>query len=228
MSALLLFDIDGTLLLSGRAGVRSMTIAFERLFGVADAFAGIEIAGRTDSYLLSQALEHARLSDTAEAHERFRTTYLEILADEIHRPGEGRKEVMPGIRELLATIGGDPMLHAALLTGNYQDAARIKLSYFQLTRFFEWGAFGEEASDRNELARRAMERAIERAVPPDARANTCVIGDTPHDIACARAIGARAIAVATGVCGVEELSTAKPDAIFEDLRDTQAVLDALL
>ena len=96
-------------------------------------------------------------------------------------------------------------MHVALLTGNYEPAAHIKLDHFGIGHHFTWGAFGEDSADRNELGRLALVRAAARAVPPAARENVVIIGDTPHDIACARAVGARAIAVATGNYSVEEL-----------------------
>lgn len=225
--SLVLFDIDGTLLLSGGAGVRAMTRAFETVFGFADAFAGIPIAGHTDTFLLSRALGRVNLPDTADQHAEFRTVYLSILADEIHEPGAGRKGVMPGVDTLLAAIAGEPSFHAALLTGNYEEAARIKLRHFGLADFFAWGTFGDESPDRNELARIAVARAHERLVPPEARARAVVVGDTPQDIACARAAGARAIAVATGNYSLDELATAGADVTLPDLRDTDRVLSML-
>lgn len=228
MSALLLFDIDGTLLLSGGAGVRAMTRAFEAVFGVADAFRDIAVAGYTDTHLVSCALARAALADTPGAHARFRAVYLSLLPDEIAQPGTGTKAVMPGVRALLEAVVDEDVLHAALLTGNYEAAARIKLAHFGLAEFFPWGAFGDEAADRNELARLAMSRARARAVPASACDNAVVIGDTPHDIACARAAGARVIAVATGHYSVDALHAERPDAVLPDLSDTEAVLKLLL
>ena len=225
MSAgLVLFDIDGTLILSGGAGVRSMTRAFESTFGVADAFAGMVIAGRTDTYLLSSALAGAGLPDTADAHARFHACYLPILAEEIHRRGNGRYGIMPGVEALLAALQAREHVHLALLTGNYQRAARIKLDHFGLGGFFEWGVFGEESPDRNVLGRLALTRAESRKVPAAARARPIVIGDTPDDIACAHAAGACAVAVATGSYSVEQLRAAGADITFSDLSDTEAVL----
>ncbi len=228
MTALLLFDIDGTLLLSGGAGIRAMGRAFERVFGVAEAFRGIQIAGHTDTFLLSRALVDAGLPDTPDAHARFREVYLSLLPEEILQPGTGTKAVMPGVHALLKAISEQDLLHAALLTGNYETAARIKLAHFGLADFFPWGAFGEEAADRNALARLAMARAREHAVPASACDNAVVIGDTPHDIACARAAGARVIAVATGHFSVDDLQAEQPDAVLPDLSDTAAVLKLLL
>jgi phosphoglycolate phosphatase len=222
--SLVLFDIDGTLLLSGGAGVRAMTKAFAATFGVADAFAGMLVAGRTDSYLLSAALERAGLPDTAEAHAQFHARYLTLLPEEIRQPGNGRYGVMPGVQPLLNALQAHDGMHLALLTGNYQQAAKIKLDHFGLGGYFEWGVFGDESPDRNELGRLARIRAEEWSVPAAARDQSVVIGDTPDDIACARAAGARAIAVATGSYSVTQLLAAGADVALEDLSDTSAVV----
>jgi len=225
--SLVLFDIDGTLLLSGGAGVRAMTIAFASTFGVRGAFDGIHIAGRTDTFLLSEALERAGVADTPETHARFRAAYLEALPIEIEKPGTGRRGIMPGVVELLAALRRDRDFHLALLTGNYEPAARIKLECFGLGSYFDWGVFGEESPDRNHLGRIAMTRAIERNVPAHACEAAFVIGDTPDDIACARAAGACAIGVATGSFSVGELDAAGADHALGDLSDTRAVMGIL-
>lgn len=225
--SLVLFDIDGTLLLSGGAGIRGMTRAFEDVFGIADAFANADVAGRTDTFLLSSALTRHGLPDTAEAHARFRDAYVETLRDELLRPPRGRYGLMPGIAALLEALQGHRSIHLALLTGNFERAAYAKLQQFGIDSYFEWGVFGEESADRNDLARMARRRAAERNVPIDARQRPVVIGDTPHDVACARAIGARVIAVATGNFTFEQLRAAGADVTFEDLGDTAEVLDVL-
>jgi phosphoglycolate phosphatase-like HAD superfamily hydrolase len=227
VTALVLFDIDGTLLLSGGAGVRAMTLAFEQVFGVADAFNGIPVAGYTDTFLVSRALARANLPDTAEAHTSFRTAYLELLPGEILKPGTGRKGLMPGVRELLDQLSADPMMHSALLTGNYKAAAHMKLAHFGVGEYFSWGAFGEDSPHRAELAHVALRRAEERTVPQVARDNTVVIGDTPHDVACARAIGARVIAVATGGSSIDELRESGADTVVATLADTADVMNRL-
>src|SRR5262245_17556201 len=204
-----------------------MTRAFERVFGVADAFDGIPIAGFTDSFLLSRALEKAALRDTRDAHETFRAIYLDILRDEIRKPARGRTGLMPGVQPLVEQIARNADVYPALLTGNYESAAQIKLTHFGLGNYFSWGAFGEDSADRKELARLALERAVARSVPASARQNVIVIGDTPHDVACAQAVGARAIAVATGSYSVAQLRESGADEVFEDLRDTTALLRLL-
>jgi phosphoglycolate phosphatase len=226
--ALILFDIDGTLLLSGRAGLRAMTRAFDTTFGITNAFAGESFGGRTDSYLVSKALQGAGLPDTPEQHERFRANYIPLLAEEIEQPGTGHKGLMPGARELLEALHEHHHLHLALLTGNYREAAEIKLQHFELWDFFEWGAFSDDAADRNALVPIARSRAETYDIPVEAIERVIVIGDTPHDIECARVAGARSVAVATGGFTIDQLREAGADHVLTDLSDTEAVLALLL
>jgi phosphoglycolate phosphatase-like HAD superfamily hydrolase len=225
--SLILFDIDGTLLLSGGAGVRAMTRAFEDVFGVADAFVNSDVAGRTDTYLVSWALVRAGLPDTPEHHARFRDAYVPILRQEIVQPPRSRSGLMPGIRSLLDALSRRSAAHLALLTGNFERAAYVKLAHFGIEQYFPWGAFGEESADRNDIARAAQRLACERGVPASARERAVVVGDTPHDIACARAIGARILAVATGNFSVEQLQGAGADVALADLADTDRALALL-
>jgi phosphoglycolate phosphatase len=225
--SLILFDIDGTLLLSGGAGVRAMTRAFEEVFGVANGFANADVAGRTDTFLLSQAFERHGLPDTPDAHMQFRAAYVPILRDEIRKPPQGRAGLMPGIQPLLEALDGRDDLHIALLTGNFEPAAYTKLDHFGIGGYFEWGAFGEESADRNELARVARRRAEERAIPNAAVDRAVIIGDTPHDVTCARAIGARVIAVATGNYSLDQLARAGADVTLPDLSSTFEILPLL-
>lgn len=223
--ALILFDIDGTLLLSGRAGLRAMTRAFQQTFGITDAFQGQHFGGRTDSFLVSHALKKAGLPDTPEAHHQFRANYIPLLAEEIQHPGEGHKGLMPGARELLEVLHAEHHdLHLALLTGNYREAAEIKLQHFELWDFFEWGAFSDDHFDRNELVPIAKSRAETYDIPAEAIERVIVIGDTPHDIECGKVIGARTIAVATGSHSAAELAAHHPTAVFPDFTDTAAFL----
>lgn len=226
--ALILFDIDGTLLLSGRAGMRAMTRAFRDSFGVDRAFEGTHFGGRTDSFLVSHALQTAGLPDTPENHERFKAAYLPRLAEEIEQPGTGHKGLMPGARELLDALSDCPDVYLALLTGNYRDAAAIKLTHFEIFDYFEWGAFSDDAPDRNALVPIARARAETYDVPAAALERIIVIGDTPHDIACAKSGGARSIAVATGGYSMEDLRAAGADDVVADLSDTEAVVSQLI
>ena len=155
-ASLILFDIDGTLVLTGGAGVRAMTIAFEELMGIPDAFRGIPMAGRTDSSLLADAAAAHDIPPDNANLARFPAVYITHLVRQIERPGSSRKGVMPGVRALLDALSGRPDVYLALLTGNYEAAARIKLEHFDLWRYFSCGAFGDDAPDRNGLLPRAV------------------------------------------------------------------------
>ena len=158
----------------------------------------------------------------------FRERYLMCLQDEVPRPGAG-KRVLPGIEPLLDVLRTEPRNFLGLLTGNYADAAEVKLAHFDLWRHFRCGAFGEDHGDRNHLVPVAMTRARACGLPPHVEtSHVVVIGDTPRDIACAHAHGARCIAVATGEYSVEQLESAGADVVFEDLSDTGGVLQSLV
>lgn len=201
-----------------------MARAFEDLFGIADGFRDIQMAGRTDTWILSNA---------AAAHGifpgdliRFPGTYLAHLARELAAPGPGRI-IMPGVRPLLDRLASREDVYLALLTGNYQEAARLKLEHFDLWRYFQCGAFADDAPDRNSLVPKAVERIRARGGPLVSAADVIVIGDTPHDVACARVAGARGVGVATGPFSVEELRESGAEEVFVDLSDTSAFLRLL-
>jgi phosphoglycolate phosphatase-like HAD superfamily hydrolase len=227
MDRLYLFDIDGTLVVTGGAGQRAMNRAFHDVFGMPDAFKGIDLAGRTDTSIVGDALARLGMADEPDAIARFRARYLMCLQEEVPRPGAG-KRVLPGIAPLLEALQPHGHNFLALLTGNYADAAEVKLAHFDLWRYFRCGAFGEDHGDRNHLVPVALERARQRGLPPHVEpAHTVVIGDTPRDVACAHAHGARCLAVATGEYSADALARAGADVVFEDLSDTPSVLHAL-
>jgi phosphoglycolate phosphatase len=222
----LLFDIDGTLVLTGGAGSRAMTAAFRELFAIDDAFRGIPMPGRTDAWILADAAALHRIPADSPTLARFPEVYLRHLAIELAKPGP-RKGVMPGVRPLLDALASRDDVYLALLTGNYEAAARAKLEHFDLWQYFACGAFGDAAPDRNGLLPKAISRVAACGGPSVLPHNTIVIGDTPLDVACAAAGGARSIAVATGSHTVDELRTSGADVVFEDLSDTAEVLRAL-
>src|SRR5688500_19738603 len=205
-----------------------MTRAFEQTFGITEAFKGESFGGRTDSYLVSKALTQAGLPDIEENHYRFRDIYLPLLAEEIQHPGQGHKGLMPGARELLEALQEYDHLHLALLTGNYREAAEIKLRHFEIWDFFEWGAFSDDHEDRNQLVPLAKARAETYDIPGEAIERVIVLGATPHDTECPRVAGARSIAVATGGYTMEHLRQAGADEVLADLSDTGRVLSLLI
>ena len=195
--------------LTGGAGLRAMNRACEEVVGHADALDGIPVAGRTDWIILadaSRAIGRALDGDAARATCE-RPIRRRTCAEEISSRATGVKAVMPGIRELLdALAAARATCSLGLLTGNFEASARIKLEHFDLWRYFRCGAFGDDAADRNALvpfARRA--RARVRHARRSRRADVLVVGDTPHDVACAHAAGAMPSAWRPAGSRVEEL-----------------------
>jgi phosphoglycolate phosphatase-like HAD superfamily hydrolase len=222
---LVLFDIDGTLLLTGGAGVRATSRAFVEVFGVPPGPA-LPFAGRTDAWILAQlATCHGIALDSC-ARERFRTSYLTHLADEIRQPG-ARKGVMPGVCGLLDALTVREDVCLALLTGNFAAGARLKLEYFDLWRYFTCGAFGDEVLDRTELLALALAEVEACGRPVPRPRDIIVVGDTPLDVAVATAGGARSVGVATGGYDVHALKASGADVVLEDFSDLDASLDAL-
>lgn len=224
---LVLFDIDGTLVLTGGAGVRAMNRACEEIIGRGDALKGIPVAGRTDWIILHDALSAGGMKLDEGLFAALRDRYVTHLRDEIQQRGTGTKAVMPGIRELLDALDARPDAALGLLTGNFVEGARIKLEHFDLWRYFRCGAFGDDASDRNALVPIALTRARECGVANLTAAHALVVGDTPHDIACARAVGATPVGVATGSYSVDQLRASGADIVFADLSDTKKFLALL-
>lgn len=220
MPKLVLFDIDGTLVLTGGAGLRAMTRACEEILGHSEALEGIPVAGRTDWIILHDTLARVDRDLDAELFDRLRGRYLMHLHEEIEQPGHGIKEVMPGIRELLDELQPRADVFLGLLTGNFEEGARVKLEHFDLWRYFRCGAFGDDAADRNALVPFAVERARRCGLREVRPHDILVVGDTPHDVACARAVGAVPVAVATGIFSVDQLRESGADVVFEDLRAT--------
>jgi phosphoglycolate phosphatase len=224
---LVLFDIDGTLVLTGGAGKRGMTRAFESLFGIPDAFAAISLAGRTDTSILADALAQHGVLFTPNDISAFRTRYFDCLREEVAQTTAG-KQVLPGVLPLLSALDTSPQSFLGLLTGNYAGAAEVKLGHFGLWRYFRCGAFGEDAHDRNHLVPIALDRARASGLPFDIDADrVVVVGDTPRDVACAHAHGARIVAVATGEYSAGVLREAGAEVVFEDFLDTPAVLASI-
>jgi phosphoglycolate phosphatase len=210
--------------LSGGAGGRAMSRAFEDVFGVRDAFEGIAFNGRTDAWILSTAV--ARHGVPAADLPKFKPRYLDILTEEMKEPGP-RKGVMPGVRDLLDTLAGRDDVFLALLTGNFAGGARIKLEHFDLWRYFACGAFGDVVHERNHLLADALAEVAARSGQPAEAAQAVIIGDTPLDVGVALAGGARSIAVATGSHTTDELRTSGADVVFRDLSDLEKVLASL-
>lgn len=228
---ILLFDIDGTLMLSGGAGRRAIDRAFFDLHGINGAFEGIVPDGNTDPKIFSEIVANHRLAlaDETAAFAEFATRYAEHMVDEMHR-SEGA-HLMPGVLPLLDSLVQRTDLSLGLLTGNLERTARIKLDRFDLNRFFSFGAFSSDHAEREALVPIAAERAeahLGRAIGLGSQ--VIVIGDTPMDVACALAHGATAIGIAASRYSVPELEAAGAHLALPSLdhsREFSAFIDAI-
>jgi len=217
---LVLFDIDGTLIDSGGAGVRSLDLALNDLFSIENGFHGISMAGKTDTQIIKEGIIKHGLSANGTIDAVIKA-YLNYLRREINNE---RKHVKPGIYEALEELKPLQDLGLGLLTGNIEQGARIKLEPFRLNEYFPAGAFGSDDEDRNNLlpiAVKRFEELFQQKIEPD---NCIIVGDTPRDVECAHIYGAMCIAVATGPYSYDDLIEAGADYVFQDLSDRNALL----
>jgi phosphoglycolate phosphatase len=229
---ILLWDLDGTLVHGKRYGVfKDYTVPMlERVFGTAGALRGMIVSGMTDLQIVEESLRDkgiTRAHISARKEELLRC-YMEEMKRET---GNGNQiiEAMPGAREVLQRIEEHPRYLSALLTGNIEPAAHLKVEITGLAQFFRLpGAFGDDSFDRRDLPALAAQRINEHLGANLQPEQFIVIGDTPNDIACARHFGARVLAVATGrVHSADELRSCKPDALLPDLLDAELVMEIL-
>ena len=212
---LVLFDIDGTLVHTGGAGVRAFARAFETEFGLRHGTERMRFAGRTDSGLVREFLTSHGVEATPENFRRFFDCYVFWLDHHLH---ELAGSACPGVGDWLAELAAlpePPLL--GLLTGNIRLGAQIKLRHYGLWDPFVTGGYGDDHEDRNEIARIARARGNRRFGRELHGEEIIVIGDTPLDIACGRSIGARCLAVATGGAKLEELQAHQADWAVPDL-----------
>ena len=224
--SLLLWDIDGTLVYMDRAGERALLIAIRELYGRdLGEHLPVDLRGRTDTSICRDLLAFLEVPVTPGEEARFRAAYLDLLPTTLPMV---KPHIKPGIPEALEAVHAHPEIHQALLTGNLREGARLKLSYLGLWHYFEFGAFADDSHIRDELGPFALARAKEKlgiAFPPE---RVFIIGDTPHDVACGKAIGAKTIAVATGSFTVAQLEAEKPTHTFADFSDTEALLRVIV
>lgn len=215
-----LFDIDGTILITEGASRQAFSHALLDRYGLADDLRDIRFDGRTEPLILADILaKHGLAFSNGEEAE-----YWNAIFDHMRRllvPPRGR--LLAGAEALIDRVEAEPGWVMGLLTGNMTEMARIKLQRFGLESRFAFGSFGEEARDRNELAKRAVARvARDYGLPPE---RCVVIGDTEHDVACGRGAGAHVVAVATGTRTRAELAALGPDLLLDDLTEPEALLE---
>lgn len=218
----LFWDIDGTLLTTGRAGVPAWEAAVREVTGRDFALSSIRVPGLTDFQIAVRTFELLEVPYDEDTLRRMVRRYEELLPESLPKK-QGR--VLPNVREILEHLGGRPDVRSYLLTGNTRGGARAKLTHYGLFDFFPDGAFAEDVRDRSTIAARALELA--RRAGPVADRGVFVIGDTPHDVQCATAIGARTIAVGTGGYTVDELTAHDPWRVFDELPPPEAFVDLI-
>jgi phosphoglycolate phosphatase len=216
-----LFDIDGTLISSGGAGKAALEAALAEEFGVAHLIEKLQLSGRTDRAIIRDLFRLHVIEETPDNLRRLTAAYLRHLPASLRRNG-GR--VLPGVAELLVRLADRKDVLVGLLTGNVRDGARVKLGYFGLHEHFTLGGYGDHHFDRDDVAREALAEVRLRLNGAADPAHIWVVGDTPLDVRCARAIGARAAAVATGWHSREELADHRPDVLLTDLSDPAPLL----
>jgi phosphoglycolate phosphatase-like HAD superfamily hydrolase len=215
MLRLVLFDIDGTLIHTDGAGIRAFGRAFELQNNIANGTAGMTFSGRTDSGLAREMFCRHGVEPSTEKLQLFFEYYTFWLT---HLLNESKGDIFPGVWRLIYELQSLPEPPAlGLLTGNIRLGAEIKLRHFNLWGFFALGGFGDDHEDRNEIAAIAHERGQRLLKKPLRGEEVLVIGDTPLDIACGRAIGAKVLAVATGDFTLAELQAHGPTWAVADL-----------
>ncbi|MBN1783018.1 HAD family hydrolase [bacterium] len=220
---LLLFDIDGTLLLSGGAGRTAMNRTFHRLYGFENGFRDISMMGRTDPLILRDVMQQHGISIQDGDMIRFQETYYGLLEQELEH-ADVDKRLCPGILELLERLNQDKQMALGLLTGNWRRGAFLKLRHFQIDHFFRLGAYADDEAERVNLVPVAMNRFRDLFGHVPAPEDVYVIGDTPLDIRAARPHGVRTVAVATGFHEPEILKVENPDVLFESFEQVDSVI----
>ena len=217
-------DVDGTLITTGGAGQAAFVVTLDKDFGIQNATSsGVSFAGRSDRAIAMDLLVLHGLPATAETWHRFREAYVRRLA-EVLPTFRGR--VLAGVDSLLASLAERGDVALGLITGNVHDAARHKLTHYELWDWFPFGGFGDEHIDRCDIAAAAL-AAARAHLNGKANGKLIVIGDTPNDVKCGRSIGARCVAVSTGNTALDVLRAAEPDVLVETLEDAEPILKLL-
>jgi phosphoglycolate phosphatase-like HAD superfamily hydrolase len=217
-------DIDGTLVSTGGAGQAAFVVTLDKDFGITDAStADVEFSGRSDRAITMDLFARHGIAPTVDAWQQFRVAYVDRLAEVLPKY---QGQVLPGAVALLEALAARNNVALGLITGNVREAARHKLIHYGLWDWFPFGGFGDEHTDRCDIAAAAL-TAGQKHLNGAAHRELVVIGDTPNDIRCARSIGARAVAVPTGSTSIDVLRAAQPDVLVETLEDVAPILQLL-
>jgi phosphoglycolate phosphatase-like HAD superfamily hydrolase len=225
MKVYLLFDIDGTLVNTGGAGLRAMKSAAMECLDNDRLLEGCSFAGKTDRHIIYDLIRRAGIrTDTDRVARVMYENYIRQLENNLAETENFF--IYPHIAAALQRFSLEPDLELALLTGNLEQGARLKLEHADLWDYFGWGVYGDESENRNDLSRKALETIIEKNGPTDPR-RIIIIGDTVSDIRCGQAIGATTIAFSAGFEPAEKLLPARPDHCIADFTYLPAIIAKL-
>lgn len=223
---IILFDIDGTLLLTGGAGKIALEKCFERVLGISGAWGQTIPDGKTDPAIIGEIAINSMGRELFPCeYKRLCELYLRILKEELETTPDFR--LLQGVPELLAELSAQRSLLIGLATGNFEEAAYLKLKRGNIRHFFSFGGYGSDSGDRAEFTQKAYDRGLEKCtqfVPLD---NVYVVGDTGRDILAGKKIGAHTIAVASNRSTREELENYAPDHLLQDLSDKDHFLKVI-
>ncbi|MEI7694719.1 MAG: HAD hydrolase-like protein [Chlorobium sp.] len=227
LKKLVLFDIDGTLLNMGTINRNVLVDALREVYGTPGSANTCNFAGKMDSNIIYETMQSAGLSNTeiADKFELAKKTYIEMFRA---RAKASDVALTVGIRELLEELSSHAELLLGLLTGNFEASGRHKLLLPEINHYFSFGAFAGDGEHRNDLPPVAVGKAYQLTGRHFSEQDIIIIGDTEHDIVCARAVNAKSIAVATGTCSTEELQKHHPHVLYENLSRTDVVLNEIL
>ncbi len=227
LKKLVLFDIDGTLLNMGAINRSVLVDALKNVYGTPGSANTCNFAGKLDSNIMYETMQSAGLSNAeiADKFEQAKTTYIEMFRA---RAKESDVVLIEGVRELLEKLSSHSELLLGLLTGNFEASGRHKLLLPEINHYFSFGAFADDGGNRNDLPPVAVRKAYQLTGRHFSEQEIIIIGDTEHDIVCARAVNAKSIAVATGTCSTEELQKHHPHVLYENLSRTDVVLNEIL
>ena len=224
---LLLFDIDGTLLISRGSGRRAMKKTVQHLTGKKDIdTSSVDFSGRTDPQIIREVFLCNGL--TAQEVDTILPEALQVYIEHFERDfSPDQFDILPGVHELIEALSELPGIQLALLTGNLEKTGYLKLRGIGLDTYFPFGAFGSDHADRYQLPRIAVDRALNHTGKKYEGKNVVIIGDTRHDILCGRSLNVFSIAVSTGHYSSEDLHVHEPDVLLENLSDTAGFVEML-
>jgi len=227
LKKLVLFDIDGTLLTVSKINRKVLVDALREVYGTPGSAETHNFCGKMDSVIIYEVLLSAGLekNEISEKFERVKTCYIDLFRQKAQASDVC---LMEGIGELLHELSGRREVMVGLLTGNFEQSGRHKLLLPEINHYFPFGAFADDAPSRNELPAVAVEKARQLTGKTFTDHDIIIIGDTEHDIACARVLNAKSIAVATGNFSTQELKKHHPHVLYENLGQTDVVVNEIL